>query len=84
MTAPPPITRTDCQAPGWTGAAARNASSLHTLAWAPFGRQEAGWATYAPMIAQEIGTTCPPGSEGFAAAFAAWQGDQRLLPDGLV
>lgn len=82
--APPPVTRTDCTSRGWAGAASRNASTLHTLRWAPFGRQESGWATYAPMIAQEIGTTCPPDTEGFAAAFAAWQGDQRLLPDGVI
>lgn len=82
--APPPITRTECQAQGWAAAAARNTSTLNTLAWAPFGRNEIGWATYEPIIAQEIGTTCPGDSEGFAAAFAAWQGDQRLLPDGVI
>jgi D-alanyl-D-alanine carboxypeptidase len=59
-------------APG--SAAAVNAASLSTLAWTPFGKPETGWETYAPRIAAEIGTTCAPGSNGFASALARWQG----------
>lgn len=81
---PPTPASEDCRARGWGPAARANARNLQTLAWAPFGRAETGWETYAPIIQREIGTTCPPDSEGFAAKFAAWQGDQRLLPDGVV
>jgi LAS superfamily LD-carboxypeptidase LdcB len=58
---------------GPAAAAQANAASLMTMEWAPFRRPETGWAIYAPLIAQEIGTTCPPDSAGFAAALAAWQ-----------
>jgi zinc D-Ala-D-Ala carboxypeptidase len=72
----------DCAARGWTAAADANAESLRSMAWAPFGRPEIGWEIYVPLIQHEIDTTCAPQTEGFAAAFAAWQGDRRLLPDG--
>lgn len=88
VTPTPPAPRAtpveDCSARGWGGAARRNAASLKSLSWAPFGRQERGWEVYVPLIQREIGTGCPPDTARFAAAFAAWQGDQRLLPDGVV
>jgi D-alanyl-D-alanine carboxypeptidase len=65
-------------------AAAVNAASLFTLAWAPYHRPETGWATYAPRIAAEIGTACPAESPGFAAALTSWQARFRLKPSGLV
>jgi hypothetical protein len=83
-TAPAAAAPTDCRAQGWSRAAQTNARQLRTLTWAPFRRPEIGWETYAPLIAREIRTACPADSEAFAAAFAAWQGDQRLLPDGVV
>lgn len=73
-----------CPAAGWSAAAAANAASLGALAWAPFGRLETGWAAYVPLISREVATTCPPGSEGFAAAFAAWQSAHGLAADGVV
>ena len=73
-----------CAAPGWTAAAEANAGSLETLVWAPFGRAETGWAAYAPALSQTLATRCPPGSEGFAAALAAWQGREGLPADGLM
>ena len=73
-----------CPAPGWTAAAAANAASLQTLAWAPFGRPETGWEVYALLIQREIATTCPPNSEGFAVALAAWQGRAGLPADGML
>jgi len=76
--------RPDCRAAGWTSAAAINAASLRTLAWAPFGRQEQGWEIYAPMIQHEIGSRCPPDSEAFAQALAAWQQARGVTADGLV
>lgn len=65
-------------------AAAVNAASLSTLAWTPFGKPETGWEIYAPRIAAEIGTTCGPGSNGFAAALARWQGAHGLRGTGVV
>lgn len=81
---PPPISRAGCQARERAAAAARNSATLNTLAWSPFGRREIGWATYAPIIAREIGTACAPDSEGFAAAYAKWQASQGLSVDGVV
>lgn len=65
-------------------AAAVNAASLSTLAWSPFGKSETGWEIYAPRIAAEIGTTCAPGSNGFASALARWQGAHGLPQTGVV
>jgi hypothetical protein len=88
LPAPPvaaaPPSPADCAA-GPAAAARANAASLSTLAWAPFRhRPETGWETYAPLIAREIGTACPPGSAGFAARLAAWQQAHGLSPDGVM
>ncbi len=80
---PQPVSA-DCRASGWTTAAQTNANSLRTLAWSPFGRPEAGWETYVPLIQHEIASTCPPNSEGFAAALAAWQRANSQGSDGVV
>ena len=69
---------------GPAAAAQANAASLRTLRWAPFGRAETGWETYAPLVARELRTACPPQSPGFAAALAAWQATQRLPSDGVL
>jgi hypothetical protein len=71
-----------CGPPGADAASAANAASLHTLAWAPFGRAEVGWETYAPRIGLEIGSACAPERPGFARALAAWQQAQGMRPDG--
>jgi D-alanyl-D-alanine carboxypeptidase len=65
-------------------AAAVNAASLSTLIWSPFGKPETGWEIYAPRIAAEIGTTCGPGSNGFASALARWQGAHGQPKTGVV
>jgi zinc D-Ala-D-Ala carboxypeptidase len=65
-------------------AAAVNAASLSTLVWTPFGKPETGWEIYAPRIAAEIGTTCGPGSNGFASALARWQGAHGLPKTGVL
>ena len=67
---------------GGTVAAVANAASIETLAWAPFGRAETGWAIYAPKVAVEIGTACAPTEPGFGRALAAWQGAHRLPASG--
>ncbi|MEW5684493.1 MAG: M15 family metallopeptidase [Pseudomonadota bacterium] len=74
----------DCRQPGWTDAAAANAASLRTLAWAPFGRPETGWEIYVPLIQQEIRTACPASSEGFAAALSNWQKAHAQGGDGVL
>lgn len=87
IAAPPPapaVTVDACSAPLFEAAARRNAVSLTTLAWAPFGRPEIGWETYAPVIGREIGTACEPATSGFAQALAAWQGRQRMAATGVL
>lgn len=82
--APPPAAATTVacvDAPRFRDAAETNARTLGALPWAPFGVAETGWDAYAPVIAAEIGTSCAPGSAGFAGALAAWQ-RRHGLPDG--
>jgi D-alanyl-D-alanine carboxypeptidase len=82
--APPPAEAlTPCNT-GPAAAARANAASLRTLSFAPFGRPETGWETYAPLIAREIHTACPPDTPGFADALAAWEGAQKLPTDGTM
>ncbi|HEY5107140.1 MAG TPA: D-alanyl-D-alanine carboxypeptidase family protein [Caulobacteraceae bacterium] len=69
---------------GPANAAARNAVSLETLAWSPFGRSETGWAIYEPLIAREIGAACPPASPAFAGALARWQTRVGLPGSGII
>jgi D-alanyl-D-alanine carboxypeptidase len=76
--------RADCRAQGWTAAAEMNSGSLRTLAWAPFGRDEVGWEIYVPLIQHEIGTTCPPASEAFAAALSRWAKAHDLPAEGTL
>lgn len=65
-------------------AAAANRESLGALLLSPFGRPEQGWAIYAPAIAAEIHTACPPDTAGFAAGLAWWQAHNRLIAHGAV
>ncbi|WP_309606689.1 M15 family metallopeptidase [Phenylobacterium sp.] len=74
----------DACAEGPADAAAGNRLSLPALVWAPFNRPETGWEIYAPLIAREIATPCPPDSPAFAAALAAWQARQGVPADGLM
>lgn len=69
---------------GAIAAATANSASLESLDWAPFRRQEFGWAIYATRIATEIGTRCPATSPGFATALAHWQARHALVPTGIV
>lgn len=71
-------------APQFSGAAQANARTFATLPWSPFGVAETGWDAYAPVIAAEIHTACPPQSAGFAGALAAWQAAHGLPPGGIV
>ena len=78
-----PMSRACAGPAAFVQAAAANAASLSTLVWEPFRRQEVGWEAYVPVVAREIGATCPPQSPAFAAALARWQGGRGLPPDGL-
>ncbi len=72
-----------CTDPAPPGAVAANTASLATLAWAPFGRAETGWAVYAPRVAAEIGTGCAVATPAFAATLARWQAGHRLAATGV-
>jgi hypothetical protein len=64
-------------------AATRNADTLDSLDWAPFGAQEKGWAVYEFMLNQTLGTTCGAGTPNFAQALAAFQARFNLPADGV-
>ena len=64
-------------------AAAKNAQSIDTLDWTPFGPHEKGWAVYEILIGQEIGTTCGAGTAVFAQKLADFQTKYQLAPDGV-
>jgi zinc D-Ala-D-Ala carboxypeptidase len=70
--------------PEFQRAAAINAASSRGIAWAPYGRDEVGWAVYAPKIAAEIGVRCAPHDPAFAAALARWQRSQGMPADGVL
>jgi LAS superfamily LD-carboxypeptidase LdcB len=74
-----------CDAPlAYQDTAAKNASSLTTLVFAPFGRPETGWVVYAPRIAEEIRTDCGPDTPRFAHALARWRTRHRLGHTGVL
>lgn len=79
---PAPVVEGDCGALGAGAASAENARTLQTLAWRPFGRDELGWETYAPLIGREIGTACQPQSARFVERLAAWQKAVGRPPTG--
>lgn len=66
----------------WEAAAMANAISLRSLEWAPFGTMEMGWETYVPLLQQELGTPCDPGSAAFAEALAGFQARYSLTATG--
>lgn len=68
--------------PAFAAAASANAADLDSLAWSPWGTEETGWRIYAPAIAAEVGTSCAPESQAFAAALARWQAKNGLEADG--
>jgi LAS superfamily LD-carboxypeptidase LdcB len=64
-------------------AARKNAKTLDSMDWTPFGLKEKGWETYAPLTAHEIGTTCGFGTPAFAQALAGFQARFGLEPTGV-
>ncbi len=74
-----------CDGPlAYRDAAAENAASLASLAFAPFGRPETGWAIYTPKMVEAIRTTCAPDSPGFARALARWRARHGLGRSGVL
>jgi len=79
---PPPA---DCQTePAFAAQADANAASEAGAQWSVFGRPETGWEIYAPLVVHELGTSCPPTSQAFAAALAAWQTGHHLAASGTM
>jgi hypothetical protein len=68
----------------FASAARENRANLQAISWAPFGREERGWAVYAPFVAQTVGTACPPDSPRFAEALASWASRNGLSSDGVL
>ena len=66
----------------WAAPALANAVSHYSLEWTPFGATERGWETYLPLIQQELGTGCAPGSPVFARALAEFQFAHALPATG--
>jgi len=74
-----------CSRPDTSDAAAHdNGASVDTAQVSPFGKVETGWAVYAPLIGQEIGTACGPDTAGFAAALATWQNAHHLAASSQI
>lgn len=66
----------------WGGPALANGISVYAMEWSPFGASEWGWDTYLPLIQQELGTDCAPGSPRFARALAEFQYARGLPATG--
>lgn len=66
----------------WGGPALANGISVYAMEWSPFGASEWGWETYLPLIQQELGTDCAPGSPRFARALAEFQYARGLPATG--
>ena len=76
---------TGCQTnPGFAVASGDNALSSVSAQWSVFGRPEAGWQVYVPLITHELGVACPPQSQAFSAALAAWQLSHHLPSSGAM
>ena len=59
-----------------------NASSLRSLSWAPFRRDEIGWETYAPLMQRELKTLCAPDTSRFSQLLAGFQKRFRMKGTG--
>jgi len=74
--------RCDADPIEWGGPALANGISVYAMEWSPFGTSEWGWDTYLPLIQQELGTDCAPGSPRFARALAEFQYARGLPATG--
>lgn len=71
-----------CTVAAFEAPARINASSLRSLAWAPFRRDEVGWETYAPLMQRELGTLCAPDTSRFSQLLAGFQKRFRMKGTG--
>ena len=84
-TAPLPPSSAECSGPAeFLPAANTNAGTLRGMVWSPFGREEVGWAVYAPKVAAEIGTRCATHDPAFAQALARWQQTAQIPANGVM
>ncbi len=65
-------------------AAAHNAASAYSAPETLFGRREAGWAIYAPRVAQTVGASTSADTPAFAQAVARWRAGRGLGAGGEV
>lgn len=72
----------DVDAVEWAAPAWADAASIERMEWSPYGAVEWGWVTYLPLIQQELGTDCAPGSAVFAKRLAEFQYAHGLPPTG--
>ncbi|HEX8180137.1 MAG TPA: D-alanyl-D-alanine carboxypeptidase family protein [Pyrinomonadaceae bacterium] len=70
--------------PRWTMAAQQNAQLRNDLAWVFGGKEQHGWALYAPLIAHTLETEADGGSPDFAQALARWQRGAGLTANGVL
>ena len=75
--------RCETQRQAWADQAVSNAISLYSLEWTPFGATEVGWGAYLPLLQNELGTGCEPGTTDFAVALAAFQARYQLPATGV-
>ena len=79
---PPPAA---CQsAPAFAAASGVNAATSANAQWSVFGRPEAGWEIYVPLIVHDLSVACPPDSQAFAATLAGWQRAHGLAASGAM
>ncbi|WP_340644874.1 D-alanyl-D-alanine carboxypeptidase family protein [Phenylobacterium sp.] len=74
--------RSVCTVAAFEPPARINASSLRSLVWAPFRRDEIGWEIYARQIQRELRTTCAPDTSRFAQLLAGFQKRFRMKATG--
>jgi zinc D-Ala-D-Ala carboxypeptidase len=65
-------------------AASVNATSIKSLSWDFYGREETGWQIVAPILSRDLKTICPPESPSFASRIAEWQKQEGLKVTGIV
>ena len=77
VAAPAALASAGCADSAFAADAQANAASLAVV-----GAPGIDWAAYAPLVARETATGCPPQSPGFARALAAWRAAHGLTPPG--
>ncbi len=76
--------RGDAAVKRFSAAAVENVRSRDALRWDFGGKAQNGWAIYAPLISQTIGTEKESSSPEFAGAVAQWQKNAGIEADGII